>query len=112
MRMSSLRVVRWSVSVDSGDTPSASSAVARVMLPQRIGSGVAVDGRAFMPSDAGVVQCLDPQTGKVLWQERPQVPGGQASTWSSIVLSGDRLYVATKNSDTIVLRAGPKFEQL
>jgi outer membrane protein assembly factor BamB len=80
--------------------------------PQRIGSGVVLDGRAFMPSDAGIVQCLDPQTGKVLWQERPQVPGGQASTWSSIVLSGDRLYLPTKNSDTIVMRAGPKFEQL
>jgi outer membrane protein assembly factor BamB len=80
--------------------------------PQRIGSGVVLDSRAFMPSDAGIVQCLDPQTGKVLWQERPQVPAGQTSSWSSIVLSGDRLYVATRNSDTIVLRAGPKFEQL
>src|SRR4029434_3710946 len=49
--------------------------------PQRIGSGVVLDSRAFMPSDAGIVQCLDPQTGKVLWQERPQVPAGQTSSW-------------------------------
>ena len=80
--------------------------------PQRIGSGVLANGSIFMPSDAGIVQCLDPKTGKVLWQERPQVPGGRTSSWSSMVLSGDRIYITTKNSDTIVLRAAPKFEQL
>ncbi len=80
--------------------------------PQRIGSGVVAGEFIFMPSDAGTVQCLDPKTGSLLWQERPKVPGALASSWSSMVRAGDRIYVVTKNSDTIVLRAGPKFEQL
>ena len=80
--------------------------------PQRIGSGVVAGGYVFVSSDPGVVHCLDPKTGKVIWQERPKVPGGGASSWSSIVVSGDRLYLVTKASDTIVLRAAPKFEQL
>ena len=45
-------------------------------------------------------------------QERLQVPGGRASTWLSLVLSGDRLYLVTQASDIVVLKAAPKFEQL
>ena len=40
------------------------------------------------------------------------MPGGRTSSWSSMVLAGDRIYLVTRNSDTIVLRAAPKFEQL
>ena len=80
--------------------------------PQRIGSGVFAGGHVFIASDAGIVQCLDPQTGAVVWQERPKVPGDRAASWSSIVAAGDRLYINTQGTDTVVLRAAPKFEQL
>ncbi len=80
--------------------------------PQRIGSGVAIDGKIYIGSDAGIVQCLDAKTGARVWDERPQVPGARAASWSSIVQSGDRLYLVMKSSDTLVFRAGPKFEQL
>lgn len=80
--------------------------------PQRIGSGVVVDGSVVMGSDQGVIQCIDAKTGVELWNERPQIPGGRTSSWSSIVRSGGRLYLVTKNSDTLVFKAGPKFELL
>jgi outer membrane protein assembly factor BamB len=96
----------------SGDVTATHRLWEEKQSPQRIGSGVVFEDRAFIPNEPGIIQCLVPQTGKVLWQERLQVPSGRASTWSSVVLSGDRLYVTTQNSDTIVLRAGPKFEQL
>jgi outer membrane protein assembly factor BamB len=80
--------------------------------PQRIGSGVAVDGRVFMGSDQGVIQCIDAKTGAEVWNERPQIPGGRTSSWSSILQSADRLYLVTKNSDTLVFKAAPKFELL
>ncbi len=79
---------------------------------QRIGSGVVKDGLIYMPNEPGIVQCIDPKTGEPRWQERPQVPSGRASTWSSIVLSGDRLYLVTQASDTVILKAGPKYELL
>ena len=80
--------------------------------PQRIGSGVVFDGRIYMGSDAGIVQCIDAKTGQLVWDERPQVPGGRTASWSSIVRSGDRFYLPTKASDTLVFRVAPKFELL
>jgi outer membrane protein assembly factor BamB len=79
---------------------------------QRIGSGVVKDGMIYLPNEPGVIQCLEPATGKIVWQERMQIPGGKASTWSSLVLSGERLYLVTQASDVVVLKAGLKFEQV
>jgi outer membrane protein assembly factor BamB len=79
---------------------------------QRIGSGVVVDGKIYLGSDPGVVQCIDPKTGESLSKERPPVPPQKASSWSSFVRSGDRLYLVTKSSDTLVFRADPKMELL
>lgn len=80
--------------------------------PQRIGSAVAVDGKVYLGSDPGFVQCIDPKTGELLFDARPPVPTPQASSWSSMVRSGDRLYLVTKSSDTLVFRADPKIELL
>jgi outer membrane protein assembly factor BamB len=79
---------------------------------QRIGSGVVKDGRIFMINEPGTVQCIDPATGRILWQERLKPESGNSSTWSSLLLSGDRIYAVTQRSDTIVFRAGAAFEQL
>jgi outer membrane protein assembly factor BamB len=80
--------------------------------PQRIGSGVAVDGKVYLGSASGFIQCLDPKTGDLLTDARPPVPVQQAASWSSFVRSGDRLYLLTKSSDTLVFRADPKMELL
>lgn len=80
--------------------------------PQRIGSGVVKDGIIYMTNAPGVVQCIDPKDGKVLWSERPKLPSNRGEAWSSLTLSGDRLYVVNKASETAVLKAGSKFEQL
>ena len=80
--------------------------------PQRIGSAVAVDGKVYLGSDPGFVQCIDPKTGELLSDARPPVPTARASSWSSMVRSGDRLYLVTKSSDTLVFRAEPKMELL
>ena len=94
----------------SGDVTAANRLWQEKRSPQRIGSGVAIDGKIYLGSDPGIIQCLEAKTGKILWEERPPVPGGRAASWSSIVQSGDRLYLVTKNSDTIVFRVAPKFE--
>ena len=96
----------------SGDVTAANRLWQEKRSPQRIGSGVAIDGKIYSGSDQGVIQCLEAKTGKMLWEERPPVPGGRTASWSSIVQSGDRLYLVTKNSDTIVFRVTPKFELL
>ncbi len=96
----------------TGDITAANRLWQEKRNPQRIGSGVVIDGKAYIGSDQGIIQCIDAKTGERVWEERPPVPGGRTSSWSSIVQSGDRLYLVTKNSDTIVFRVTPKFELL
>ncbi len=96
----------------SGDITSTNRLWQEKRSPQRIGSGVVVDELVYIGSDQGVIQCLDAKTGQIVWDERPQVPGGRTGSWSSIVRSGDRLYLPTKTSDTLVFRVGPKLELL
>jgi outer membrane protein assembly factor BamB len=79
---------------------------------QRIGSGVVKDGLIYMVNEPGIVQCIDPKTGQIAWEERVRTNGGRSSSWSSIVASGDLLYLLTQSTDTVILKAGPKFEQI
>ena len=77
-----------------------------------ISSGVISQGRVYVVSTAGFVQCLVLRTGQALWEERLIGTGARNGSWSCPVLAGDRLYVANQNADVFVLRAGPKFECL
>lgn len=74
---------------------------------QRVGSGVIAGKHVFILNDPGVAECIELQTGKQVWKER-----AANSSWGSMVLSGDRLYVTDQTGQTVVLRAGPKFELL
>lgn len=96
----------------SGDVTATNRLWQDKRAPQRIGSGVVVDGKIYLGSDPGFVQCIDPKTGTRLLDVRPPLPPQKASSWSSFVRSGDRLYLVTKSSDTLVFRADPKMELL
>ncbi|MEM7048313.1 MAG: PQQ-binding-like beta-propeller repeat protein [Acidobacteriota bacterium] len=50
---------------------------------------------------AGVLNCLDPDTGESKWKHRLA-----SSCWASPVLAGDRVYFFTKKGDTAVLELG------
>ncbi len=77
--------------------------------PQRIGSGVILDGLMYMANADGTVECLDPRTGEAKWEGR--LSGG--SLWGSIVAAGDNLYVTTQKGDTVVFKANPsKLEEI
>lgn len=77
--------------------------------PQRIGSGVIIDGLMYMANSDGTVECLDPRTGEQKWKER--LSGG--TPWGSIVAVGDNLYVTTQRGDTVVFKANPeKLEEI
>ena len=73
--------------------------------PQRIGSGVVVDGRLFIVNAGpGTAQCIECSTGKILWTER--LEGGES--WGSVVLAAGRLYVTSRRGVTTVFRANPE----
>jgi outer membrane protein assembly factor BamB len=70
--------------------------------PQRIGSGVIAGDHFYLVNETGIAQCWELKTGKVAWRGRLT-----GSTWSSSVLSGDRIFVTDQTGETIVFRASP-----
>ena len=79
---------------------------------QRIGSGVIANGYIYILDDPGVAECIELKTGKVVWEERLKGAGAKSDSWSSMVLSGDKLYVVNQSGETFVLKASPQFESL
>ena len=77
---------------------------------QRIGSGVAVDGRVYVVNAGpGTAQCIECKSGKILWTER--LDGGES--WASLVLAAGRFYITSRRGLTTVFRASPeRFELL
>jgi outer membrane protein assembly factor BamB len=72
---------------------------------QRIGSGVVVDGFVYIVNAGpGTAQCMECQTGKVLWTER--LDGGES--WGSLVLAAGRLYITSRRGVTTVFRPDPE----
>jgi outer membrane protein assembly factor BamB len=59
--------------------------------PQRIGTGVIVDGKLFMANadDPGSLQCLDVMTGEVQWSVERTADGPH---WASTLYADGRLY--------------------
>lgn len=79
-------------------------------LPQQVGSGVALNGFAYVVDNSpSAAQCIEIQTGKIRWTERLET----GESWGSLVLAGDRFYSTTRKGVTSVFRATPdSFELL
>jgi outer membrane protein assembly factor BamB len=75
--------------------------------PQRIGSPVIVGEHCYLLNEQDVAVCFDVKTGKEVWRER--LPG---TSWSSMVVVGERIYVTNQGGDCYVIAASPKFQQL
>ena len=68
------------------------------------------DSKLYVVSDAGLVSCLDADTGRALWgPERLPKP---YTFKASPVDAGGRIYLATEEGDVVVLRLADKFEVL
>jgi outer membrane protein assembly factor BamB len=65
---------------------------------QRIGTGVILDGALYMINEPGLIQCIDPATGKELWTHR--VP--RAGFWGSMIASPGRLYATSQQGTTYI----------
>lgn len=67
--------------------------------PQSIGTGLVVGEHVYRPNAGpGTIECLDPWSGKVLWQDR----GAGGNYWSSMVLAEGRAYATAQNGKTVV----------
>jgi outer membrane protein assembly factor BamB len=78
----------------------------------RLGSGVIKDDHVYILNTEGIAECIELRSGKTIWEERVQAKGPKSSSWSSMVLVGDRIYVLNQSGDTVMLGASPKYEAL
>jgi outer membrane protein assembly factor BamB len=68
-------------------------------------SPIAYDGLLYLSSDAGLLTCLDVNTGEVKYEGgRPPVP---STFMSSPVAFGGRIFQTSEDGDTFVIKAGP-----
>jgi outer membrane protein assembly factor BamB len=73
-------------------------------------SPIAYDGLFYLMTDSGIVTCLDPASGAVVYQGG-RVPVPATFTASPVAFDG-KLFLTSEDGDTFVIRAGPVFEVL
>jgi len=91
------------------DRPGTQPAIAwelRKGLPY-VPTPIAYGGLMFLWNDGGVVTCLRPQSGQVVWKERV---GGRF--FGSPVCVNGKLYAISMEGQLVVIAAGEKFEVL
>lgn len=76
----------------------------------QLGTGVIHAGHFYVLDTPGIAECIELTTGKLIWEKRVSGVGPKNESWSSMILSGDKIYIPNQSGDTIVLRASPKFE--
>jgi len=92
----------------SGDLTSKRLWVTKKRNPQRIGTGAMANGLYYILCESGILQCIDPKTGKVFAEKRI----GKGGNWSSIVQASNRLYVTNVGGQSLVYAATPQLLEL
>ena len=93
-----------------GDVTDSHQLWTSVRTKNRLGCGVIHGGHVYILNTEGIAECIELKTGKSLWQERVVAVGPKSSSWSSMVLAGDNIYVLNQSGDTVILKASPKFQ--
>ena len=70
----------------------------------------AMNGRAYILSDKGVLNCVEVATGKVIWTG--QTEKGRKGFSSSPVLADGKIYLTREDGTTFVLAQGEEFKVL
>ena len=74
-------------------------------------SPVIHDGLVYTADDPGVLTVLDAATGKLVYDQRLKRDKND-STYPSISVAGDKVFVSSENGTTVVLQAGREYKEL
>jgi outer membrane protein assembly factor BamB len=67
----------------------------------------------YLLGDGGILKCVEWKTGKQVYEERlTSAKGGGTKFFSSPVYGDGKIYVGSQMNDVVVVKAGPKFEQI
>lgn len=86
----------------SGDITSSARLWERTDLGADCPTPVARDGKVYVLSDRGQINCIDIKTGKDLWVDA--IPRASANYYSSPILAGDLLYCAREDGVVAVVQ--------
>lgn len=76
----------------------------------RVGTGVIQNGYFYGSRTGGFADCIELESGKIVWDERLPVKSGNSAIWTSPVLADGKLYFVNQGGDIFVVRTGPQFE--
>ncbi|MGB7157501.1 MAG: PQQ-binding-like beta-propeller repeat protein [Tepidisphaeraceae bacterium] len=95
----------------SGDVTKTNHVWKRDDLGTFVPTPAAYKGRVIFVRDRGEVACIDPATGKTIWEAA--FPRQKANYYASPLVAGDRLYAPREDGTVFVASiAGDKFELL
>ncbi len=66
----------------------------------------------YLLGDGGILRCVEFKTGKVIYEERINGSSGSSKFFSSPVAADGKIFCGSQMGDLIIVKAGPKFEQL
>lgn len=96
----------------SGGTPKPAPFEATRNLPY-VPSPLVVGDHLYLLGDGGMLKCVDWKTGKEVYEERlTTAKGGGTKFFSSPVYADGKIYCGSQMNEMIVVKAGPKFEQI
>jgi outer membrane protein assembly factor BamB len=75
-----------------------------------VGSPLFYRGRFYLVKDGGMLTCLEPQTGRAIYQEERLGPIGPY--YASLLGADGRLYITSRRGTVVVVRAGDTLEVL
>jgi len=78
----------------------------------RLGTGVIHGGHLYANRRNGVIECIELETGNVVWDKRHRGKGNTGDTWSSLFLGAGRIYAINQSADVFVLEAAPDYKLL
>jgi outer membrane protein assembly factor BamB len=72
-------------------------------------SPVLHEGLLYAANDEGILSVLEADTGKTVYEQRLNMGG---STYPSISMAGDRIYVSSDKGTTVVVQPGREYKEL
>jgi len=96
----------------SGDVTDTHTAWTIPDADERLGTGVIHDGYLYANKINGIMQCIDLESGDVVWQKRLAGTGRDTESWSSLFLSDGKIYAMNKSADVFVIEASPEYKLL
>ena len=78
----------------------------------RLGTGVIRQGYIYTNRSNGIIECLELETGTVMWEKRLRGTSTSGASWSSLFLAGGKVFAINQAADVFVLNASPTYKLL